>query len=411
MPLLTRHDRRPAVGRHRRRARSAELADAPRRPADLRRRARRRGRRARAGRARCRARCGRSSPTPTVSPLGEGSVDAALRARPSASRAGLASTRSWASAAGRTSTSRSTPRRSARPADGRGRDHPRARRASPRRSRRSRTRRAQGSYGVPMPIAARHRPRLVRQAPRPRCVRSGIGDVISNLSAIADWELAGRERGEPVDGLAVAMARTAARPSILHRAGRRRRRRLPDRAGRGARALRPRDGRRPAPAGPSRRRPRDPPRDRPALPRHGRATASWSAWRALFCALPARRPRDGGRHRRGACAATGCRARPASSGSATSSSRPRCSTRRRPARTASRSWNTWTVPATDACSACPRVCRGLRSMSCAPSCSRASIFAAQQRRALGRAALHAPDLAALTRLLVPTPVTPNGSPT
>ena len=46
--------------------------------------------------------------------------------------------------------------------------------------------------------------------------RSGIGDVISNLSAIADWRLAGRERGEPVDGLAVTFAQTAAK-AILHR--------------------------------------------------------------------------------------------------------------------------------------------------------------------------------------------------
>ena len=46
--------------------------------------------------------------------------------------------------------------------------------------------------------------------------RSGIGDVVSNLGAIADWWLAARERGEPVDGLAVTFARTAA-TSILHR--------------------------------------------------------------------------------------------------------------------------------------------------------------------------------------------------
>jgi glycerol-1-phosphate dehydrogenase [NAD(P)+] len=46
--------------------------------------------------------------------------------------------------------------------------------------------------------------------------RSGIGDAISNLSAIADWRLAERERGEAVDGVAVTFARTAAM-SILHR--------------------------------------------------------------------------------------------------------------------------------------------------------------------------------------------------
>jgi glycerol-1-phosphate dehydrogenase [NAD(P)+] len=46
--------------------------------------------------------------------------------------------------------------------------------------------------------------------------RSGIGDVVSNLGAISDWWLAARERAEPVDGLAVTFARTAA-TSILHR--------------------------------------------------------------------------------------------------------------------------------------------------------------------------------------------------
>jgi glycerol-1-phosphate dehydrogenase [NAD(P)+] len=47
-------------------------------------------------------------------------------------------------------------------------------------------------------------------------VRSGIGDAVSNLSAIEDWYLAHRERGEPVDGLAVTFARTAAE-AVLHR--------------------------------------------------------------------------------------------------------------------------------------------------------------------------------------------------
>jgi glycerol-1-phosphate dehydrogenase [NAD(P)+] len=53
-----------------------------------------------------------------------------------------------------------------------------------------------------------------RSAPGQR--RSGIGDAISNLTAIADWRLAGRERGEAVDGVAVTFARTAA-TSVLHR--------------------------------------------------------------------------------------------------------------------------------------------------------------------------------------------------
>jgi glycerol-1-phosphate dehydrogenase [NAD(P)+] len=49
--------------------------------------------------------------------------------------------------------------------------------------------------------------------------RSGIGDAISNLSAIADWHLAGRERGEPVDGVAVTFARVAATSMLLREDG------------------------------------------------------------------------------------------------------------------------------------------------------------------------------------------------
>ena len=56
---------------------------------------------------------------------------------------------------------------------------------------------------------------FVRDSP-PRMVRSGVGDVVSNLTAVEDWRLAARERGEPVDGLAVTFARTAAE-AVLHR--------------------------------------------------------------------------------------------------------------------------------------------------------------------------------------------------
>jgi glycerol-1-phosphate dehydrogenase [NAD(P)+] len=56
----------------------------------------------------------------------------------------------------------------------------------------------------------------VRRSP-PEQLRSGVGDALSNLSALADWELAGRERGEPVDGLAAALARAGAE-SLLYRA-------------------------------------------------------------------------------------------------------------------------------------------------------------------------------------------------
>ncbi len=67
-----------------------------------------------------------------------------------------------------------------------------------------------GSFGVHIPIAVFVDLNLVRQSPK-RHTRSGAGDVISNLNAIADWQLAARERGETVDGLAVTFARTAAK--------------------------------------------------------------------------------------------------------------------------------------------------------------------------------------------------------
>ncbi len=72
-----------------------------------------------------------------------------------------------------------------------------------------------GSFGVSMPIAVVVDLDYVASSP-PRMVRSGIGDVVSNVSAIADWELAAGQRDEPVDGLAVTLARTAAE-AVLHR--------------------------------------------------------------------------------------------------------------------------------------------------------------------------------------------------
>ncbi len=66
-----------------------------------------------------------------------------------------------------------------------------------------------GSYGVQMPIAVMVDLEYVRAAPV-GLRRSGVGDVISNLGAVADWRLAAEERGEAVDGLAVTFAHTAA---------------------------------------------------------------------------------------------------------------------------------------------------------------------------------------------------------
>jgi glycerol-1-phosphate dehydrogenase [NAD(P)+] len=65
------------------------------------------------------------------------------------------------------------------------------------------------SFGVHTPIAVFVDLDHVREAPLEH-TRSGIGDALSNLSAIADWELAREVNGEAVDGLAVSFARSAA---------------------------------------------------------------------------------------------------------------------------------------------------------------------------------------------------------
>jgi len=74
-----------------------------------------------------------------------------------------------------------------------------------------------GSYGVVPPVAVVVDLDRVRRAPN-GLATAGIGDVVSNLSAIADWELSAADTGEPVDGLAVAMARSAAH-AVLHQPG------------------------------------------------------------------------------------------------------------------------------------------------------------------------------------------------
>jgi glycerol-1-phosphate dehydrogenase [NAD(P)+] len=75
-----------------------------------------------------------------------------------------------------------------------------------------------GSYGVPTPIAVVIDLDVIRQAPV-RFVRSGIGDAISNISAVADWELSHKVTGERIDGLAAAMARQAGNAVLRHPGG------------------------------------------------------------------------------------------------------------------------------------------------------------------------------------------------
>jgi glycerol-1-phosphate dehydrogenase [NAD(P)+] len=74
-----------------------------------------------------------------------------------------------------------------------------------------------GSYGVGPPVAVAVDLDRVRNAPG-KLSTAGVGDVISNLSAVADWELSATDTGEPVDGLAAAMARTAAQ-AVLRQPG------------------------------------------------------------------------------------------------------------------------------------------------------------------------------------------------
>ncbi|MEU3497165.1 iron-containing alcohol dehydrogenase family protein [Kitasatospora cineracea] len=72
-----------------------------------------------------------------------------------------------------------------------------------------------GSYGVPGPIGIVVDLDVIAKAPK-RFVAAGIGDAVSNISACADWELSHAVTGEPVDGLAVAMARSAGENLLRH---------------------------------------------------------------------------------------------------------------------------------------------------------------------------------------------------
>lgn len=72
-----------------------------------------------------------------------------------------------------------------------------------------------GSYGVHIPIAIVVDLDFVENGPE-RQTQAGIGDALSNLNAVADWELGHQVRGEPIDGLAVTFARTGAEALLNH---------------------------------------------------------------------------------------------------------------------------------------------------------------------------------------------------
>ncbi|CAM3542666.1 iron-containing alcohol dehydrogenase family protein [Stackebrandtia soli] len=71
------------------------------------------------------------------------------------------------------------------------------------------------SYGSHIPIAVIIDLDYVREAPV-RQLASGVGDALSNLSATADWELSHSATGEPIDGLAIALARAGAEAVLRH---------------------------------------------------------------------------------------------------------------------------------------------------------------------------------------------------
>jgi glycerol-1-phosphate dehydrogenase [NAD(P)+] len=72
-----------------------------------------------------------------------------------------------------------------------------------------------GSYGVHMPIAVVVDLDFVEKDSG-RHSRAGIGELVSNISALADWELGREVHGEPVDGLAVALSRVGAEAVLTH---------------------------------------------------------------------------------------------------------------------------------------------------------------------------------------------------
>jgi glycerol-1-phosphate dehydrogenase [NAD(P)+] len=64
------------------------------------------------------------------------------------------------------------------------------------------------SVGSQMPLGVLIDIDIVRDGPA-ESMRAGVGDLLSNVSAIADWELASERRGEQIDSFALLLARVA----------------------------------------------------------------------------------------------------------------------------------------------------------------------------------------------------------
>jgi glycerol-1-phosphate dehydrogenase [NAD(P)+] len=71
------------------------------------------------------------------------------------------------------------------------------------------------SYGVHTPIAVIVDLALVARSPIYQ-TQSGIGEALSNLCSVADWKLSHELTGEPIDGLALGLARTGAEAVANH---------------------------------------------------------------------------------------------------------------------------------------------------------------------------------------------------
>lgn len=70
------------------------------------------------------------------------------------------------------------------------------------------------SYGVQPPLVVLIDLDYVARSPE-RMLHGGLGDVLSNLNAISDWDLAHQLRGEPVDGISVSLSRMAAEAIVF----------------------------------------------------------------------------------------------------------------------------------------------------------------------------------------------------
>ncbi len=56
-------------------------------------------------------------------------------------------------------------------------------------------------FGAPMPVGVAIDTRIVRRSP-PALIAAGVGDVLSNISALADWRLSHETTGEEMNGFA-----------------------------------------------------------------------------------------------------------------------------------------------------------------------------------------------------------------